>query len=77
MRQSLSRLTRWVVAGVLAGLATVACAGPSVINGGFLYVGGTFTPINVPGAVDTQPRDINNAGHIVGSFHVGTGTRRG
>jgi hypothetical protein len=30
--------------------------------------GGNFTPILVPGAVGTQPRGINNAGEIAGTF---------
>jgi len=42
MRQPLSSLTRWVVAGLLAGLATGAVAD------GFLLVNGTFSTINVP-----------------------------
>jgi probable HAF family extracellular repeat protein len=47
---------------VLAGLETTAIAG------GFLYVDGMFTTIDVPGAIDTTPSSINNAGQIVGNF---------
>ncbi len=35
---------------------------------GFLYSGGTFTPINDPSAEDTQPTGINGSGQIVGSI---------
>lgn len=38
---------------------------------GFLDVGGTFTPINVPGATRTYPLAINDAGDIVG-YCIGT-----
>jgi probable HAF family extracellular repeat protein len=37
-------------------------------NQGFLYVNGTFSTINVPGASETWAYDINEAGQIVGSF---------
>jgi hypothetical protein len=35
---------------------------------GFLYTGGSFTSIDVPGPVDTPAFGINNSGDIVGSF---------
>jgi len=41
---------------------------------GFLYSGGSYVPIDAPGAVSsigessTMARDINDAGHIVGDF---------
>jgi len=37
---------------------------------GFLYSGGTFRTyeINIPGATDAAPYDINNAGDIVGTY---------
>lgn len=38
---------------------------------GFLDVGGTFTPINVPGATRTYPMGINSSGDIVG-YSIGT-----
>ena len=75
MRQSLSSLTRWVVAGVLAGLATGAIA-----RDGFLDVHGTFTTIAVPGATSTDSttlHGINNAGQIVGTFQDSTGRLHG
>lgn len=37
-------------------------------SGGFLYLNGVFTPINVPGSTGTVPTGINNAGQIVGSY---------
>lgn len=49
----LSRLARWDVAGLLAGLESGAIA-----NRGYLYVGGTFSPIDVPGALSTSPQGI-------------------
>jgi probable HAF family extracellular repeat protein len=42
---------------------------------GFLYNGTTYTPIDVPGAVITQPHGINDDGHIVGTYHDGTTSR--
>ena len=35
---------------------------------GFLYSAGNFTTIDAPGALDTYPQGINNAGQIVGYF---------
>ena len=69
MRQSLSSLTRWVVAAVLAGLATGANA-QSPLASGFLDVNGTFTSIDVPGAIATELNGINDVGHIVGVLSV-------
>jgi len=40
---------------------------------GFLYSGGTFSAIDVPGAQNTSVSDINNAGQIVGTFQDRTG----
>jgi probable HAF family extracellular repeat protein len=64
----LSALTRWIVAGVLAGLETSALGGDP--NTGFVYnsTNGTFSTVDVPGAVTTWASGINNAGHIVGYF---------
>jgi probable HAF family extracellular repeat protein len=40
---------------------------------GFLYASGTFTPIDVPGAVgETTAFGINDAGQIVGGFYNGS-----
>lgn len=36
---------------------------------GFLYAGGGFSPINVPGAPYTMATGINNSNDIVGSHH--------
>jgi uncharacterized membrane protein len=41
-------------------------------GGGFLYQGGNFAPINVPGF--SQAQGINDAAQIVGSFIDSTGT---
>src|SRR5262245_26803629 len=40
--------------------------GPSY--GGFLYSGGTYTPLIIPGTFETNARGINAAGHIVGYY---------
>jgi probable HAF family extracellular repeat protein len=43
-------------------------------NHGFLYSGGSYIPLNVPGAVATYANGINDAGQIVGYYRDGTGT---
>jgi probable HAF family extracellular repeat protein len=73
MKQLLSGLTKWGMAGVLAGIATAATADFR----GFLDVGGTFTTIDVPGATYTQASGINNAGQIVGGFFDSNGISHG
>ena len=65
MGQPLSSLTRWVVR-VLAGLETGPIA--DLQASGFLDVDRTFAAIDIPGARGTHALDINDAGHIVGSF---------
>jgi probable HAF family extracellular repeat protein len=40
---------------------------------GFLYSGGSFTTIDVPGAVQTIANGINDSGQIVGSFSDAAG----
>ena len=35
---------------------------------GFLNTGGSFIPIDVPGAIATEAHGINDAGQIVGAF---------
>lgn len=42
-------------------------------NHGFFYKGGTFSTLGPPGALQSGAADINNAGHIVGSFTDGAG----
>jgi uncharacterized membrane protein len=44
-------------------------------NKGFLSTNGTFTDIQVPGAVDTVPVAINNRGDIVGATYTSGGSR--
>jgi len=39
---------------------------------GFLYSGGTFTTLDVPGSLLTQAFGINDSGEIVGRFVDGT-----
>jgi probable HAF family extracellular repeat protein len=69
MRQSLRRLMSWVVASVLAGLATGATAAfLEPFESGFLDTNGTVATIQVPGSPITIARGINNTGQIVGSF---------
>jgi hypothetical protein len=41
---------------------------------GFLYSHGTYTPLNVPGAVATYATDINDQGQIVGYYSDASGT---
>ena len=41
---------------------------------GFLYAGGSFTPIDPPGGSDTVALGVNDAGQIVGGFVNSTGT---
>lgn len=38
---------------------------------GFLYTGGSFTPLDAPGAIVTRAYGINDAGQIVGQFFDG------
>src|SRR5258708_14162941 len=48
---------------------------PSEANSsGFLYSGGTFTNLQVPGASYTGPIGINDFDKIVGFYHVGGST---
>jgi hypothetical protein len=47
---------------------------PSIPTDGFLYSNGVFSLFDDPYATSTTPRDINNAGLIVGYFQNGSGT---
>jgi probable HAF family extracellular repeat protein len=40
------------------------------IRHGFLWQAGTFTQIDVPGAISTEANGINNSSQIVGAFVV-------
>jgi hypothetical protein len=42
---------------------------------GFMYEGGQFTTLNVPGSTRTYLTGINNRGHIVGYYYDPGGTR--
>src|ERR1035438_9058537 len=45
---------------------------------GFLYSGGTYTPLNAPGATNsTVAYDINNLGQIVGLYQDSSGAEHG
>jgi len=44
---------------------------------GFLYNGGSFQPIDVPGATDTAALGINDAGIIVGTYKDSSGAIHG
>jgi probable HAF family extracellular repeat protein len=46
----------------------------SGIDHGFLWQGGSFTPIDVPGAVDTVAFGVNDAGAVVGRYTHSSGT---
>ncbi len=56
-------------AGEIVGNYTTVALTPQSSNG-FTYGGGTFTTLNVSGAVLTQPKGINNTGQIVGYFQA-------
>jgi probable HAF family extracellular repeat protein len=44
---------------------------------GYLFSNGSYTPIDVPGAVQTVPYGINDAGDIVGYYTDGRGVTHG
>ena len=44
---------------------------------GFINTGGTFTTLDVPGAVETDASGINNAGQVVGVFSDSRGVFHG
>ena len=54
---------------LIATLAVVSSAHSTEV--GFVYDGGTFTDIAVPGSTYTNPSGINNAGQIVGYYQGG------
>jgi hypothetical protein len=76
-RSVLSLNARWVILSVAATLATAPLAARSPANAadfspgdhGFLDTGGSFTQIDVPGAIFTGASGINGAGQIVGFFY--------
>jgi hypothetical protein len=56
--------------GTIVGVTTTA---PDATGDqGFIDRGGVITALNVPGAVATDPLDINNQGDVAGSFYDGT-----
>jgi uncharacterized membrane protein len=62
---------RRILFGVLM-LAVLSAAIPAAYaDGAFLYSGGVFTTLNVPGALGTFPVGINDAGQIVGGSSNG------
>jgi hypothetical protein len=57
------------ILGVVAALAISAVVSPAFsIEVGFVYSGGTFNDLAVPGSTYTNPSGINNAGQIVGYY---------
>src|SRR4030095_12745814 len=56
-----------VLLSLFFGVVSVAQATAIPTYQGFVYTGGTFTSIAVPG-IDTQTTGINDTGQIVGSF---------
>ena len=44
---------------------------------GFLDIGGSFTPVDVPGSTFTEALGINDRGQIVGFFGDSTGHTHG
>jgi hypothetical protein len=69
--------SRWIALFTAAALAIVSsptnAADFTLGDHGFLYSGGSFTQIDVPGATPTDAHGINGAGQIVGSFVNSTG----
>jgi hypothetical protein len=57
-------------AGQLAGSFNYGSGAP---DHGFVYCGGSFTTIDVPGAFGTEVLGINDAGQIVGLFYDSSG----
>jgi probable HAF family extracellular repeat protein len=63
-----------VMSGKFLGLAATAAVAflslvtPCRSQSGFVYNGGSFTSLNVPGADSTQLLGINNSGEIVGYY---------
>lgn len=58
---------------LLAASSAVPAAAESI---GFVYSGGTYTTLAVPGAVYTQANSINNPGQVAG-FYYGGGVEAG
>src|SRR6516164_5589711 len=70
--KSLSLSSRSMILPLTAALV-VSCSADAADftpgTHGFLYSGGSFTQIDVPGADIPNARGINNAGQIVGDFY--------
>jgi hypothetical protein len=60
---------------MLPGSLRADAAGQQIL--GYLYSGGTFITIGVPGATFTSVSGINDAGQIVGSYETGEGEPKG
>ena len=54
----------------LPGTATGINNSGQIVGSFGLYSGGSFTPINVPGASSTAAIGIDNSGQIVGFFNL-------
>lgn len=42
---------------------------------GFIYLNGKYTPFNIPDATGTTLNGCNNAGYLVGSYSIASGTK--
>src|ERR1700756_234005 len=54
---------------ILSGINDVGQIVGSYGQHGFLYSGGTFTPIDDPAGVVTGPSKLNDSGQIVGTYY--------
>src|SRR6266542_2245758 len=76
-------MRKLVMLSILFGAVSVVHATPAQFQDtaeifhGFLYTGGTFTTIDVPGAIRTNAFGINDAGQIVGFFQDTSGGTHG
>jgi probable HAF family extracellular repeat protein len=60
--------------GVFRGVNDSGVAVGNSSGQGFEYSGGVYTPVNVPGAVQTRAIGINDSGDIVGSYVTPSGS---
>jgi probable HAF family extracellular repeat protein len=74
--KSMSLNSRPIILSLTSALIVSSPAGAADFTPGlhgFLYTGGSFTQIDVPGASQTLAYGINSAGQIVGNFFDSTG----
>jgi len=59
------------ILGAVAVLAICSVVSPAYgASLGFIYSGGSYTTLTVPGATNTKAFSINNAGQVVGEYPV-------